>query len=124
MNLFVRLLADVAPSTPSPAPNTQPASPFGGGLFIAMMLALLVFMVMSSRSQRKREQRKREELYNRLAKNDRVLTVGGAIGTIVSVKDNEVVVKVDESTNTKMTFLKTAIQRVITDETDLTAEQK
>ena len=87
------------------------------GLFpIALMFAVVVFMMMSSRSQRKREQRERDKMHSGLAKNDRVLTVGGVIGTVVTVKDTEVVLKVDETTNTKMTFLKTAIQRVM-DET-------
>jgi len=85
-------------------------------LFPALLFAMLTFMFLTSRSQKKREQREREALFSRMGKNDRVLTVGGIIGTIVSVKDNEVVLKVDESTNTKMTFLKSAIQRVLSDE--------
>jgi len=85
-------------------------------IFLALMLAMVVFMFMTTRSQKKREQRKKEEMYERMAKNDKVLTIGGVIGTVLTVKDNEVVLKVDESTNTKMTFLKTAIQRIITDE--------
>ena len=63
----------------------------------------------------RKQKNERQRLINNLAKNDRVLTIGGIIGTVASVRDNEVVVMVDESSNTKMTFLKTAIQRVITD---------
>ncbi len=63
-------------------------------------------------------------MHARLAKNDRVLTIGGVIGTIISVKDSEVILKVDESTNTKMTFIKTAIQRIITDDQPLGADKK
>ncbi len=91
----------------------------GAGLFMALMFGVIAFMMLTMRSQKKKEKRQREELYARLGKNDRVLTVGGVIGTVVSVKDNEVLVKVDESTNTKMTFLKTSIQRIVTDDTDL-----
>ena len=91
----------------------------GGGLFMALMFGVIAFMMLTMRSQKKREKKQREELYARLGKNDRVLTVGGVIGTVVSVKDNEVLVKVDESTNTKMTFLKTSIQRIVTDDQDL-----
>jgi len=53
-----------------------------------------------------------------------VLTIGGVVGTVVSVKDDQVVVKVDESTNTKMTFLKSAIQRVVTDDAPAVGEVK
>ncbi|MCH8147911.1 MAG: preprotein translocase subunit YajC [Planctomycetes bacterium] len=91
----------------------------GTGLFMALMFGVIAFMMLTMRSQKKREKKQREELYARLGKNDRILTVGGVIGTVVSVKDNEVLVKVDESTNTKMTFLKTSIQRIVTDDKDL-----
>ena len=98
-----------------------PAVPPGGGggagaLFLpAVMIAMVVFMLLSARSQKKREVQEREAMFTRLAKNDRVLTVGGVIGTVLTVKDNEVVLKVDETTNTKMTFVKSAIQRILSD---------
>ena len=87
-------------------------------LFFAGMMAILAFMFLTMRSQKKKEQRKRDEMHAGMSKNDRVLTMGGIIGTIITVKDTEVVLKVDESTNTKMTFTKTAIQKVLTDDQD------
>ncbi len=104
---------------PTGAPGTPTGpQPSGGGsqfVFLALMVGMIAFMFLTSRSTKKREARKREELYAGLAKNNRVLTVGGVIGTIMSVRDNEVVLKVDETTNTKMTFIKSAIQRTIND---------
>ena len=106
-------------------------TPTGGGsqgamsLFpIALMLGLVAFMLLSARSQKKREHREKEEMHARMAKNDRVLTIGGIIGTVMSVKVNEVVLKVDETTNTKMTFLKTAVQRILTDDQPAPAEKR
>jgi preprotein translocase subunit YajC len=96
-----------------------PTPPAGGsgnlaGMFpLALAFGLIVFMMMTARSQKKREQKQKEEMHARLGKNHRVLTIGGIIGTVMSVKDDEVVLKVDETTNTKMTFLKSAIQRVM-----------
>jgi len=114
---FVNMLAQTAPTTaPAGAPNAAPAPSAGALMLPALMIGLVVFMLLSSRSQRKREERKRKELHDQLGKNQRVLTIGGVIGTVVSVKDDQVVVKVDESTNTKMTFLKSAIQRIMTDD--------
>ncbi|NOT01024.1 MAG: preprotein translocase subunit YajC [Phycisphaerales bacterium] len=81
--------------------------------FVGIALFMMVFFFISSRSSRKEKQKKQQMIEN-LAKNDRVMTIGGILGTVVSVKDNEVIVKVDESTNTRMTFLKRAIQQVIT----------
>ncbi len=99
--------------------QTQGTPPTSQGnpmlMFLPLMAAMIVFMLLSSRSQRKRQERERTEMYAKMTKNHRVQTVGGVIGTVISVKDNEVVLKVDESTNTKMTFLKSAVQRIITD---------
>ncbi len=97
-----------------PAGGTS--NPMAGLFPIALMLGLVVFMLLSARSQKKREQREKEDMYSRMTKNDRVLTIGGIIGTVMSVKDNEVVLKVDETTNTKMTFLKTSVQRILADD--------
>jgi preprotein translocase subunit YajC len=111
MTSWISFIAQTTPASPTPG------QPGAGAFFLpAMMLAFLAFLFLSSRSQKKREKREREEMHEKLGKNTRVLTVGGVIGTVVSVKDTEVVVKVDESTNTKMTFLKTSIQRVLSDE--------
>ncbi|MFQ5590075.1 MAG: preprotein translocase subunit YajC [Phycisphaerae bacterium] len=120
MSCLVSLIAQATPTT-RPSGQPSPAAPF---FLPGMMLALLAFMLLSARSQKKREKRERDDMHARLSKNDRVLTIGGAIGTVVSVRDNEVVVKVDESTNTKMTFLKTSIQRILSDEVDSTASKK
>jgi preprotein translocase subunit YajC len=115
--LLAQAADPAAPTSPTGAPTgAPPPSPFGNFFFIAIMLAVLVFMFSNMRSQKKREERERTEMYAKLGKNDRVLTVGGVIGTVMAVKDNEVVLKVDETTNTKMTFLKSAVQRILTDE--------
>lgn len=105
-------------------PNPQ-ASPTGLPLlFPAVLVAMVVFMLLSTRSQKKREKRERDEMHARMTRNDRVLTVGGVIGTVISVKENEVVLKVDEATNTKMTFLKTSIQRIMTDDQPAGGDKK
>jgi len=98
--------------------STPPGGPSAaaGFLPLAMIGALVVFMLMTARSQKRREKRERETMYAKLAKNDRVLTIGGVVATVHAIKDNEVILKVDESTNTKMTFLKTSIQRILSDE--------
>lgn len=98
------------------APNAAPPTPGGMSfMFPALMMAMLVFFMLSARSQRKREKKEKEDMHAHLARNDRVLTLGGIIGTIVGVKEDEVVLKVDESTNTKMTFIKSSIQRVLSE---------
>lgn len=116
MNEMIMWLAQAGPAAPAPAgPNsaqTGGAMPF---FPFALMIAMVAFIFLSARSQKKKEKRAREKMYTEMSKNDRVLTIGGIVGTVVSIKDDEVVLKVDESTNTKMTFLQSAIQKIISD---------
>jgi preprotein translocase subunit YajC len=46
-----------------------------------------------------------------LAKNDRIQTIGGIIGTVVDIKDDEITLKIDESNNTKIKIIRSAIGR-------------
>ena len=87
----------------------------GGSLFIGLFMAMAVFYLVWFLGER-RKRKEREQKMGSLAKNDKVMTVGGIIGTIVQVRDNEIVLKVDESTNTKIRFLRSAIQQVLTDD--------
>ena len=104
-------------------PTGAPVSPAAQLFPFALMIAVVAFLLLSARGQKKREKRVREQMFAGLSKNDRVQTIGGVIGTIMSVKDTEVVLKVDETTNTKMTFIKSAIQRVISDNGPNTVEK-
>lgn len=92
--------------------------------FYAIFGAVIAFMFLQYRSQEKRKEREKKQMYDDLSKNDKVLTIGGIKGTVMSVKDDEVVVKVDESTNTKMTFVKSSIQRILNDELSLGDDRK
>ncbi len=105
---FLTLLAQDA--APGGAPAGMPAC--GGPqqlLLFAMLGAVFYFILI--RPQNK-ERKRRQAMIDALKKNDRVITVGGIVGTVLSVKDNEVTLKVDESSNTKITFTRAAIQSV------------
>lgn len=84
-------------------------------LMIGVFLMLIVFMFFSFRSGQ-REKKKRQEMLAAIKKNDRVMTLGGVIGTVVNIKDDEIVLKVDETTNTKITFVRGAVQKVLADD--------
>ncbi len=51
-----------------------------------------------------------------LQKNDKVRTIGGIYATVVDVRENEIVLKIDESNNTKIRISPNAIGAKITDE--------
>lgn len=96
---------------------TRPAAGPGGlrsllySPFMPLVLGLVAFYFIIMRGQSK-DKKAKQAMLNNLKKNDRVMTIGGVIGTVVTVKDDEVTIKVDEATNTKMTFTRRAIQKV------------
>jgi preprotein translocase subunit YajC len=103
---------------------TAPAAPGGGGgggtgqqadpthWLIAIAVALGFFYLFMWRSNKK-ERQKHDDMLSSLKRNDRVQTIGGLLGTIVEVRDQEVVVKIDETNNVKARFNRTAIKDVI-----------
>jgi preprotein translocase subunit YajC len=60
-----------------------------------------------------KQQKKLTEMLDNLKKGDRVQTIGGIRGAVVEVREEEVVIKVDESTNAKISFARSAIHRVL-----------
>jgi preprotein translocase subunit YajC len=47
-----------------------------------------------------------------LRKGDKITTIGGVVGTVMEVRDDEITVKVDESGNVRMKFARWAIRGV------------
>jgi preprotein translocase subunit YajC len=47
-----------------------------------------------------------------------VQTIGGILGAVVEVRDEDVVLKVDESSNTKIRVIRDAIKSVTCDEAE------
>ena len=78
------------------------------------MLLILVGMIVFSMMGQRRERKRREAMISAIKKHDRVQTVGGVIGSVVEVKPDYIVLKVDESSNTRITFARSAIQQVLT----------
>ena len=73
------------------------------------MFVVLYFFLF--RGPRKKQQQHKKML-GTMKKNDRVKTIGGIIGTVVDVRDHEVVLKIDETNNVKMHFARSAISQV------------
>lgn len=100
------------------AQGEAPQSPLGplGSLFPFIMIAVL-FYFMLIRPERKKRAEAASMLEN-MKKNDRVVTIGGIHGVVVNVqKDSEdVTLRIDESTNTRIRVLRSAISRIITED--------
>ena len=94
----------------------QGSAPRGGGMgpdLLLIMGGFLVLMIVMSMMAGRKEKKRRAEMMSSLRRHDKVLVGGGMIGTIVELKDDEVVVKVDEATNTRIRFTRNAIQSVL-----------
>jgi len=102
---------------PASAPVVDPpwyASPQFTQLF-PIILIVIVFYLFLYKSKKKTES-KRTDMLSQLKRGDRVQTIGGILGTVVEARETEVVLKVDESSNTKIRFSRSAIHRVVEEE--------
>ncbi len=92
------------------AQQTAQGSKGGGGLplmiLFGLMFVIMYFLIL--RPQRKKE-RERKDMLSRVRKQDRVVTTGGIHGVVVSVKENELLVRVDDAKDIKLRIDKSAI---------------
>ena len=127
-NFFVSPLAQAAPpfvgGTTEAATTTAngattgtemtPAPAGGMGIQILLIGGVVVFLLMTVLGGR-REKKKFDQMLNGIKKNDSVRTVGGTFGTVVEVKPDVVIIKIDEHSNTKMTVARGKIEAVLKD---------
>lgn len=110
-----------APSAAGADPGGNGAAPSAGplgGNFLLVLVGLFVIMIILTSIGPRREKKRRESMISAVKKHDRVQTVGGVIGAIVELKPDVIVLKVDESANTRITFARSAIQQVLTSSRD------
>ena len=118
------LQAPPRPGQPAPAPvAVEGSAPAGGAapaaapqdpggffwILIPMMLVILVLPMITGRKERK----KREAMLASIANRDRVQTIGGIIGVVTEVKSDQVTLRVDESSGTKLTFARNAVSDIL-----------
>lgn len=77
---------------------------------ITFGLVFVIFYFLIIRPQNKK-QKETKKMLESLKKGDRVVTIGGIHGSIQSIKDDTVVLKIDS--NTKLTFSRSAISNVV-----------
>ncbi|HVO37598.1 MAG TPA: preprotein translocase subunit YajC [Spirochaetia bacterium] len=91
------------------------ASGGGGGTQLVTMLVtfgliIVVFYFLVIRPQN-RKQRDAKKMLESIRKGDRVVTVGGMHGFVESVKDDSVVLRIDD--NVKVKFNRSAVSQVL-----------
>ena len=96
----------------SPAAGAA-ATPNDGSAIFMMIIPLVLLMLVFSVFSQRRDKKRREQMLGGIKKHDTVRTIGGVIGAVVELKPDTVVLKVDESSNTRMTFSRDAIQQIV-----------
>lgn len=94
--------------------TAAPAAQQGGGCSMWIMLAL-IFVVMwffMIRPQRK-QQKELQNFRDSLKKGDKVVTIGGIYGTVCEIKENNVLIEVDN--NVKIRVSKQALVKDFTE---------
>lgn len=95
----------------------QQAKPAGSIFPLLLPVFLVVMYILIVHRPMKREREKQKSMTENLKKNDHVLTIGGIYGVVMSVRRevNEVTLKIDEQTNTKIRVTLDSIRKVISD---------
>ena len=91
---------------------TADATAAGGGMSMIIMLVVMfaIFYFLIIRPENKRK-KKTEEMRGSLSVGDEIVTIGGIIGKIVSMKDETVLIETSNERN-KIRILRTAVRNV------------
>jgi preprotein translocase subunit YajC len=113
LTLIVGLLITVTAFIGGCYPTTE-GEEGGGGfdwtiiIFLVLIFALFYFLMI--RPQRKR-QKEHQQMMEELRRGDRVVTAGGIYGTIESVSEDSVVIKVESGTTMRVAKGSVALKR-------------
>ena len=94
-------------------PGADGAQGGAGGFmtFLPFVAIIAIFYFLIIRPQNKK-QKETQKMLSALKKGDKVVTIGGIHGTIQTVREQSVILKVDD--NTKIEFNRSAISSILT----------
>ena len=98
--------------------QAEEASPPGLSSMLLPLIAIMVFFYfLILKPQKNKEQAMRDMVAN-LKEKDRVVTIGGIHGVVTNVQRDrdEITLRIDEATGTKIRVSASAIAKVVTDE--------
>jgi len=111
MNPLINLWMGIAPlaaAAPDDAGGSSGDQLWRMLMFLVPMFVILYFLMI--RPQRKR-QRERVDMLGALKKGDKIITRGGIHAIVTTVRDRDVVVRIDD--NCKVTLSKAGVARVL-----------
>lgn len=79
-------------------------------IYLIVMVAIFYFLLIRPQKKKEKETRK---MLNDMRPGDEIITIGGIMGNIVSIKEDRVVIETGAN-RTKLTFEKGAIKTVLT----------
>ncbi len=85
-------------------------SPYTTLIMLGLIIVVFYFFMIRPQMKRQKELRKFQES---LAKGDKVIVAGGIMGKVFDVKDDHIVVEIDE--NTRVRVIKSTVVRDSTD---------
>lgn len=104
----------VASDPNAAAPPTRTQRPAWTQFLPLILIFVIMYLFLFRGPRRKQQQHKK--MVQTLQKNDKVRTIGGIVGTVVDIKDDDVILKIDESNNTKIRIASSAIGKNLSKE--------
>jgi len=92
-------------------PDGKPEQPPGMGNFLIPLLAMFAMFYFLVLRPNRRQEKERQAMIDAIKKNDEVVTIGGIVGRVVNIRNDEVTL---ESSNSRLRLLRSSIARVIT----------
>ena len=105
---FLRALPPLMGTPTGGAGASGPASLAPTLVTFGLIFAIFYFLIIRPQNKRQKETK---QMLSALKKGDRVVTIGGIRGTVFSLKEEVVVLKVDD--DTKIQFSRSAISSVV-----------
>ncbi len=119
MNFIAALAPTLVHALAVATAATKPADPAPGWFsafqspLVAIPAIVIVASLLFGNKGKKADEKARLEMLKNLKRGDRIQTIGGILGAVVRAEEARVEVKVDESSNVKIWFARSAISKVV-----------
>lgn len=90
--------------------QSSPGSMLSMLLPFILMFVVMYFLILRPQ---KRKEKERKALLASIKKNDRVVTAGGIHGLVISVREHEVILRIDDAKDIKVKVDRSAIAMVL-----------
>jgi preprotein translocase subunit YajC len=94
-------------AAPQAGAEQGPASFITSIIPFALIIFIFYFLIIRPQNKKRKDT---ERMLSAIKKGDKVVTIGGIHGTVQSVKETTVIIKVDD--NVKLEFLRTAVSSI------------